>query len=92
MKMDRSSLRAWLDARRAAAMREREEACSSPLPAAESLRCAMRLIALSSELHGWPLPEDEHSLDEDWAGYERWSRLRAAVLGKHGTRPGSEPS
>lgn len=92
MKMDRRALRAWLDARHAAEMREREEIRTAPLSAQASYRSALRLIAFSSEIHGWPLPEDERSLDEDRAGYDRWSRLRAAVLGKHGVRHRSKAS
>ena len=92
MKMDCVSLRAWLDTRRAAERREREEVRGSPLPAQESFRRAMRLIVLSSELHGWPLPEDEHSREEDREGYRRWSRLRSAFCDKHGTRLRSKAS
>jgi hypothetical protein len=92
MATDPGSLRTWVAARRAAEKREREEVRGAPLAPQESLQRALRLIAFSSSIHGWPLPEDERCGAEDRAGYDNWSRLRAAFRARHGSLSRSKTS
>ena len=76
MEMNPRTLRQWLNARRAAEAREQAELRDAHVSPAESLR--LQLITFASRLHGWPLPDDPRSLQEDQLAYTRWGRLRAA--------------
>jgi len=78
MEMNARTLREWRDARRAAEAREQAERRTTHSSPSDSLRQAVQLIAFASRLHGWPLPDDPRSLDEDQMAYTRWGRLRAA--------------
>jgi hypothetical protein len=78
MEMSSRTLRQWLYARRAAEARERAEWRNRRASPAAALHQALQLVTFASRLHGWPLPDDPRSLDEDELGYIRWERLRAA--------------
>ena len=78
MEMNARTLRWWLNARRAAEVREQAELRDKHPSPAESLRQALQLIAFASRRHGWPPPDDLRSLHEDRLVYTRWERLRAA--------------
>jgi hypothetical protein len=78
--MDPRDLRKWLDARRLAAAREREERRGRPPTPGESFARAMSLIALAAETHGWPVKPSPEELEEDRRMYRDWARLRAAML------------
>lgn len=85
MVMDAVSLRRWISGRRAAEQRELDERRMEHRSVGESFEQAMRLVALASRLHGWPLPDDPVSARQDAIGYQRWDRLRAAWQRHAGT-------
>ncbi len=78
MEMTAESLRIWLEARRGAEERERDESRRERRTPAEAFEQALQLIAFTSRIHGWPIPDDPLSLEQDRIGYERWESLRKA--------------
>jgi hypothetical protein len=72
-----ADIRRWVEQRRGAQRREEEELAGKVPPPEQAFARGLRLIALAGRLHGWPLPEDEASRQQDREGYARWARLRA---------------
>lgn len=73
-------LRRWVEDRRAAGERERQQARAGGF-ARDPIRAALDLIAVAGRLHGWPIPEDPVRQREDELARERWARLRQALGG-----------
>jgi hypothetical protein len=80
--MDPEDLRAWVASRRAAAERERQELRDKGPDPEFAIRSALDLLALTEELHGWPVPEDEVTRREDLQMWENWARVRAKLGGR----------
>lgn len=80
--MQPEELRQWVDSRRAAEEREREEQRNRGIDRAWSVRSALALVAVAGRLHGWPLPEDETMRREDALMQESWVRLRSRHRGR----------
>ncbi len=74
--MPPGDLRRWVLARRAAAAEEARLAVLERPSTAEAFERGLDLIALATDLHGWPLPEDPPSARQDDLAYARWARLR----------------
>jgi hypothetical protein len=66
----------WLRRWEAVADVERSEAVEDELSPSDSLSRALDLIAFVAELHGWPLPGDVVSREEEAAVRESWAKLR----------------
>jgi hypothetical protein len=77
--VDPDSARRWIEARRAAARREAREAREAGPHAASAIASALALVALTGQLHGWPVPESATDRREDELVRERWARLRARL-------------
>lgn len=71
-----AEIRRWVRARRAAEERELAEQSETRGSPGRSLRAALSLIALARARHGWPLPVDPESAEDDARAYARWARLR----------------
>lgn len=70
-------LRRWVEDKRAAEVRERQEARGGSFTR-DPVRAALDLIAIAGRLHGWPIPPDPVRQREDELARERWNRLRRA--------------
>src|SRR5262245_65158452 len=75
----------WVESRRAAEERERQEIRSAGPSSENAIQSALALAALTERLHGWPPPEDPVTLREDALARERWARVRA-YFGKPSAR------
>lgn len=71
-------LRRWIEDKRAAGERERQEARHVGF-ARDPIAAALDLIGIAGRLHGWPLPEDAIRRREDELARARWERLRRAL-------------
>lgn len=78
--MNAADIRRWVQAHRAAEARVREELRRQPPSAADAIRSALALVALSGRLHGWPAPEDDYTRREHAARIHCWDRLRAVLV------------
>jgi hypothetical protein len=67
----------WVESRRAAEQREKLEARQAGPDPSGAIRSALALVALTKRLHGWPVPEDPVTLQQDALARERWDRVRA---------------
>jgi hypothetical protein len=74
--MSAADLRRWALTRRAAAREEALLAAAERPTPAEAMDRALELIDLAADLHGWPLPQDPTSEEEDLIAYNRWAKLR----------------
>lgn len=78
--MNAADIRRWVQAHRAAQLRERDELRHHPPSAAEAIQRGLALVALFGRLHGWPAPEDDYTRREQAARIQAWDRLRAALV------------
>jgi hypothetical protein len=74
-----ADIRRWVEQRRLAARREEDEERGNPPPPEEAFARGLRMIALAAQLHGWPLPEDDSTRQQDLEAYARWARLRVRL-------------
>ena len=74
-------LRRWLEQRRAAARRELLEQRNNPPEPGRALRRGLALIAFASKLRPPALTRPDPSI-ADRRAYQRWARLRSALLGQ----------
>ncbi len=72
-------LRRWIESRRSAEARERQELAGRPPSAEWSISTALSLIALVGQIQGWPPVEDDVSRRENEYAAEQWARLRRAL-------------
>ncbi len=73
-------VRRWVEGHRAAERLQHDLERGRPMPTAEALEQAWRLVAFAAALHGWPPPEDEHDRRENLETWERWALLRRRML------------
>jgi hypothetical protein len=75
--MKPEDLLSWVQSRRAAEERERQELRETGPSSAWAVQSALALVALTGRLHGWPPPEDAVTVREDALARARWDRVRA---------------